>query len=496
MNDRAPGASAGDPGGRLRGALPGAVALALAAFAFYAATLAPTVLWGDDAELQRLAASQGEVNPGRGHALWVEIARVVQLVPWGDPARRANLVSAIFGALTLPLVYGCVLLLTGRRDASLLAAAALGVSHTFWLHCVRAEVYTLHLFLLGAVSLLAISWALRPERRALVVSAFFLAGVGFQNHLLMATVLPALGCLLVMRAPAPRWRLWLPSLAALLAGAAPYLIAQVPAAMDVSFGTILTTFSPWRVSARELALGAAYHLYQFPAALFAAAAGAWVVGRRSAAAGWFLGITYASGAAFAGSFHVNDQYVFYLPCYLVVAIVAGAGASEILLKAPRRSLWPVRSLLALAFVALPVTLYAAAPAIFRSMEKHPVLKVRAIPGRDPSFFLWPPKNGYTGARAFATGALDVMPEGAVILAEWTSAQPILYLQKAEGLRPDVIVKQLGAGWGKQVPYLAEQSRTRELFIAGTGEHFDMEEIRALFDVVPAGPVYRLVPKAP
>ena len=91
-------------------------------FMLYVSTLAPTVLWGDDAELQRLAWSGGETNPGRGHSLWLVIARAFDALPWGDPARRANLVSAVFGALTLPLIYACVFTLTRRRDAACLAA--------------------------------------------------------------------------------------------------------------------------------------------------------------------------------------------------------------------------------------------------------------------------------------------------------------------------------------------------------------------------------------
>jgi len=487
------GLRAGRTEPRDRGALAAAIALTLAALALYLATLAPTVLWGDDAELQRLAATHGEVNPSRGHSLWLEVARVVELVPWGDPARRANLVSAFFGALTLPLVYGCVLLLCGRVDAALLAAAALGVSHTFWMHCVRAEVYTLHLFLLGAVILLALAWTLRPERRILILAACFLAGVGLQNHLLMVTVLPALAAVALMCSPAPRWRTWIPAGLLFVAGATPYLLSIASHVGGPSFGTILTTFAPWRPSAREVALGAAYHLYQFPAALFVALLALPAVARRGRAAAWLLGLAYLSNTCFTLSFHVNDQFVFYLPGYLVLAILAGVGASAILGRMGAGGLWPARAALAIAFVALPVTLYAAAPAIFRSF---PVLSVRAMPGRDPSFFLWPPKNGYTGARDFAEDALAVMPEGAAILAEWTSAQPILYLQGAEGAREDVTVKQLGAGWGLQVPWLAEQSRRRELFIAGTGPYFDMKEIEESFEVVPAGPIFRLVPRSP
>lgn len=43
-----------------------------------------------------------------------------------------------------------------------------------------------------------------------------------------------------------------------------------------------------------------------------------------------------------------------------------------------------------------------------------------------SFFLWPWETGYDGAQRFAQEAEQVLPDGAVLIAEDTSARPIHY----------------------------------------------------------------------
>src|SRR3954454_5347871 len=98
------------------------LALALAAMAagvaLYVATMAPTVLWGDDAELQRIVVT-GEPrvigqSSGASHLLWLVLASaVVRSTSWLplDPAGRTTLLTALFGAVALGFVAlaGCAL---------------------------------------------------------------------------------------------------------------------------------------------------------------------------------------------------------------------------------------------------------------------------------------------------------------------------------------------------------------------------------------------------
>ena len=155
--------------------------------------------------------------------------------------------------------------------------------------------------------------------------------------------------------------------------------------------------------------------------------------------------------------------------------------------------WAALSMLSVCMAGLPVALYQHVPD-FLVRHEIKLIELRDVPGRDARFFLWPPKNGYEGARIFAEETFGSMPRRSAIVAEWTKAQPLLYMQQIAGRRPDIEIKQLGAGWGLQAPWLLSESRNRQVFIAGADHHFDMEEIQESFDVIPAGPVFRLEPK--
>lgn len=461
--------------------------------ALFVATLAPTVLWGDDAELQRLAWARGEIDPAGGHALWLVVARGFTKLPWGDPAWRVNLVSAFFAALTLPLVASSIFRLTGRRAASLLGAGALALSHTFWLHAVRPEVYALHAFFYAAVIALALRWLERPERIVPAATAAFLAGLGVYNQLLMLTILPALAFLLWRQPGSSRIRFLIVVPLAFLAGAAPCIFLALPSAMGEPALRLFANLGQLTLVPRDLLLGAGYLVYQYPLGLIAAVAGIVSLWRHRREAAWFLILAFGAAALFALNFHVRDQYVFYLPAYLVAAILIGTGVAALwdaltALRLPARA-----AFLALALLAAPVFLYALAPRIAGALGAG-IPSVREIPGRDVSFFLWPPKNGYMGALRFAEGAFSAMPEKSVILADWTLSRPIRYMQRVEKRRRDIRVKNLGVEGGRQVPYLLQKSARFTIFIAAADHYYDMEGIRRHFDVTPADPIFRLVRK--
>ena len=127
--------------------------------AFYVATLAPTVQWGDFGGFQtRVSIGELELYPA-GHPLWNLVARpFVWFVPFGDDAFRVNLSSAFFAALALATLYLGALRLTGSRSASILAVLALGISHTFWTYAVVPKAYSLTLFILASCILLLQQW--------------------------------------------------------------------------------------------------------------------------------------------------------------------------------------------------------------------------------------------------------------------------------------------------------------------------------------------------
>ncbi len=196
-----------------------ACAAGLSAFALYVRTLAPGLLWGDSAEFQFAAWLGGFVHP-TGYPLYLMLGWLwTHVLPWGDPAWRMNLFSALWGGVAVGLLYlvavrmlqmveptpptplraesgselhdGLVgeptppTLLPAReggesssspyrrggwgvRSLSLAAALIFAVTPTFWSQAVVTEVYTLHAAFVAAILLVALAWADTAGRRSLL----------------------------------------------------------------------------------------------------------------------------------------------------------------------------------------------------------------------------------------------------------------------------------------------------------------------------------------
>ncbi len=135
------------------------LALLLVAFAlgWYARTLPPGLLAGDPGEFQFAAWRFGLAHP-TGYPLYLIVGGIWQhiLAIFGvDPAYSLNLLSTLFGALTVGLLY----LFMARnlpstpwgRLSGLFAALLFALNPTFWSQSIIAEVYTLNALLIVAV---------------------------------------------------------------------------------------------------------------------------------------------------------------------------------------------------------------------------------------------------------------------------------------------------------------------------------------------------------
>jgi hypothetical protein len=122
----------------------------------YLLTLAPN--WGvitifntwDGLEYTLAAALLGIDHPP-GHPLYLLLGKLFTFLPLGGVSYRLNLLSALFGALTVFLLYlGLLQLfkLTAGRENKIAAAAlalSVGFSYLFWSHVVIPEVHALFL---------------------------------------------------------------------------------------------------------------------------------------------------------------------------------------------------------------------------------------------------------------------------------------------------------------------------------------------------------------
>ncbi len=134
----------------------------LSALSVYLLTLAPSLTWahwGTDGGDFVTAAVTGRTPHPPGFPVYMTLARLFVRLPWGDPAWRLNLLSAVMAAGAAGLVA-----LTLRRWrvspwAAIPAALSLAFAPLFWSQALITEVYTTAAFFVA----LAVWWQSQGE---------------------------------------------------------------------------------------------------------------------------------------------------------------------------------------------------------------------------------------------------------------------------------------------------------------------------------------------
>jgi hypothetical protein len=225
-----------------------------AALLLYIITLAPSVvaLFDDSLEFQLVAYQLGIAHP-TGYPLYTLLGKLFTLIPVGDIAYRVNLMSAVFGALTVALLYLLILqvpfrkkpdqteaISTGaaqppspaalgdapmglgnpgvthfhnvshpkfrpypalswpRQVGAVIGALLLAVGLVFWQQATVAEVYTLNAFFVTALLFLAIYRSPQAGSPGRVFGLAFLTGLALTHHRTILLLLPALALYLLL----------------------------------------------------------------------------------------------------------------------------------------------------------------------------------------------------------------------------------------------------------------------------------------------------------
>ncbi len=485
-----------------------------AAFALYTITLAPTVVWGDDATFQ-LAAVRGELHASAGsHPAWVALAHLFTKLPIGEAAYRVNLAAAFSAALAIGCLFMILQTLRISRHASTIGSLSLAVSHTFWAHAVRPETYALTLATMGLLVLMALRWYYYGRTRELILLGMAW-GLALSTHVLAALYAPAVAWLFITRRRHITWRNLLVFWSATLIALIPLggLLWRDSQAFGMAPGETLRwalfTFNGYDFSGQMLRLPGdsfvvdamqwlVFLSYQFvgPALLLGAIGfvSSWRSLSRDLAV--FLALLYVVATAFAFSYQVGDQYVFYLPSYLVFAIWIALGTDSVLIHLSRKKISQgvytaiTISLIILALVA-PALTYRVTPKI---MEQTGISfrEGRYVPGPNSRYFvLWPPKNGYYDARNYAEAALSNAPANALLLADPLLATPVVYLQQVEGLRQDVTVRF--CCW--DIAQVLSEANGRPLALADVSpEIYPVDKLQLDYQLTVSGPIYVLTPR--
>ena len=146
------------------------VTIVFSSFIFYYLTLAPTVTWGDPAKLS-IFSYELVLNhlPGY-HSLHNLIGHFWGLIPFDDYAYGQNMLSAIFSAMTVGVIFIITFKITQSIWSSLVSAIVLAVSHSFWLFSVINESYSLMFFIITLALLQAIIWRQQNHLRQIFFS--------------------------------------------------------------------------------------------------------------------------------------------------------------------------------------------------------------------------------------------------------------------------------------------------------------------------------------
>ena len=453
-------------------AWPTALLAGAGALALYLATLGRHVSMSDPAEFQTLAATGGIAHSG--YPTVVLLLQALGELPFGTLAWRANLLSALSGAIAVAWLAWLAHRWTGRAAAALAAAAVFAAGVAMWRESTHAGVHAFTLALDATLFVIALRFAHEP-RVWLAAAAGLLFGIGITCHLtVLGLGLPLLLAFAVGAPRLARWR-WAVALAVLglALGLTPFAYTLSVDRPEQPMNYLHDTLEPgqasfaverpdqaqrvqrlaWLLSGRQyldvdrrephrLARRAGYValvlvVNDLPLVAFALAlvglvlvcATRGIPGRCALA--WFASAVMLAGV---GGTELTLDY-FFLPATWLLALGLSAALAPIL----RRSmLWG--SLAMAAVLAGPVarhTLAGPPPPIDGFAMGRYIWRVTPEE--------WDPFHESLRFDEYGRGVMQRLPARAVVLAgRWGESMTLRYFVHGEALRPDVTVRLSGA----------------------------------------------------
>ena len=424
----------------------------VACLILYAPTLTTSVAKDDSAEFQMLSPLLGVSHP-TGYPLFLLLSWVATRLPLGDLAFRVTLLSMLTAALVMATVFLLLRELEVRRSVAAISALLLASTPGLWLNAVSAEVYPLAVFFLALGSWLLVRWGKGKMPLWAVTLAF---GFALTHHVSIRLVAPAVLVYLLLVQPRLilRPKQWLPALATLLLPLALYAyvplraahfeslplmqdevmgIPKVVAAGNVSpsyaLGGAVDYFLAGRQSGSVLSglrispailleyLKVSAQQYPLWAVLPLAAVGLVVMLKRQTREGVYFLLAYGV-TAWAVLRYLGEQgrgVPQLLPLHVITIVWFAVGASWLIEWLDRR--WHPAPFIR----ALPLLLLACLP-LANIVHHYPEALAQQR----------------TDYRSEALGILQQpLPEGAAIAGPWSEITTLRYLQRIEGIRPDL-----------------------------------------------------------
>lgn len=482
-----------------------AVLLSGMALVLFVVSLAPTVGWGDSADLamRMVDSSDSTFRHGtRDYVMYRWVGQAFQLVPVGDAGTRANLMTAVFGALTVGIVSLYAGFMTGSRAAMAAAGIALAVSHTFWFLSVTAEVYTFGAALVFGAFLSILSWQ-RYRSAYFFLSGAFFAGLSLSHHVIGLFMVFAVVPVLFRDRKAISLRLSFAAVVLWLLGAGLYWYRVF---MRFNDGDsirevlgLLPSTNPFYSLApfRESLKFGAYLVYNFPgAALLFIVLGA-LAGWKSRRPEWTPPVIWALLLVAIGvTSEIPDKHNIYVLAYPTLAILVGVGFNQWRVRSRPRLSWQLLILVTL--FLLPIVSYAATVRVTR-IAGIDLAGARNAPYREnQKYFLWPPKTGDFGPRRYAEEALSSLDYNSILIADYTLWRPLLFLQQVESVRPDVEIRWVERIlWDPGVlGFLQSVPSDKTVYLAWNqpADYYQLDQLYGDYDLLREGVVFRVEPR--
>jgi hypothetical protein len=441
---------------------PWGILTVLIPFSVYLITLAPSVTFFDSGEFITAIYSLGSAH-SPGYPSFINYAKLFTYLPFGSIAFRVNIATAFSSALVCYAVYLLVeRFLNGeeltadvafssvyRKMTALCAALTFAFSARLWLQSNHDKPYPLVSFLVAMVFYLLLLWRDHyrqgEERPAYVYLGAFLCGIAFGAHQTVVLMLPAYVYLILSMDPGLVRRVKEMILAVVFAvvGFSVHLHLPIRATQNplLNWGDpkSLTQFmwhllrkgypveKPDRGPALLLAQIRVFNIpHEFTwvgLLLLSVGIVVSIKKRRDEVLAYLLGIL-SFLLVIVGFFNTPEEFIFlteefFTPLYLLSAVFIGLGLFYLVKKSvneiPAKHLrfLPVRALVGLVLLALPVTVCALH---YVENDQH---------------------ENYV-AYDYATNLLRSLPQRTVLYT-WgdSGAFPLWYLQGVERVREDL-----------------------------------------------------------
>lgn len=436
-----------------------------------------------------------------GYPLYLTLGHIWSKIPLGDVGYRMNLLSAIFGALTIFLAERILRRWRLPGWATFGALGLLATSTFFWGLSLVAEVYTLHTALMAGLILALLHWSDSPTPRRMLLIGL-LGGLMMSHH--AATVLLIPGSLFYVLSTHPKKALVPRSLLAFslaaLVGLSFYLYLPLRYLTQPAFnyaGTFdsslnfhpidLTTLKGlwWLISGRTFAGEMmAYngsgmwhetqkYLIQLVHAFFAFGIGPGLLGmillfRRNWREGGMLGLMFFFNAGFFINYQVMDKDTMYLPTYLVWALWMAYGLHELLEWIKQIDSVRIRTLsLRISSVLIMATV------LFSLVWNWHIVDL----SKDWS------------TRELGETILSNVERGALVYGWWDVVPVIQYLQLVEGMRPDVTaINRFLISQNDMMTAIKKEIQERPIYVDNI-----ISELSTTLSPKSIGPVFRLIP---